>query len=299
MPKLCVVIPVRNSADYIGAAVKSVLRGLPKDASLTVLDDFSTDATPEVLQRIRDPRLHLILSPQRVGRVGGANILLERTDSEYIARMDGDDITTPWRFRHQQRLLEGSGLDATFMTMAELRGRRVRPSMPIRISSAAFPLHLLVTNPVGQPTLLARRDAVTRVGGYRDVTAEDYDLWIRLAHSGAKLHRSGSLGLLYRQHGDQTSAPSQYRRDSWSDPLTQDAYQSLCEQQIGIRLPRLVSAASDPSVGREEFEEHITLLSSGIDRRAKSLARADRWYLKRTISLRLANARSVFAQAHP
>lgn len=298
MPKLCALIPVRNSAGYIGAAVNSVLRGLPEDSSLTVLDDASTDGTADALQRIDDPRLRLILSPERVGRVGGANILLESTDSEYIARMDGDDITTPWRFRHQLRLLEGTGLDATFMTMAEMRGRRIRPSMPMRISATAFPLHLLITNPVGQPTLLARRGAVERIGGYRDVTAEDYDLWIRLAHSGARLHRSGSLGLLYRQHGDQTSAPAQYRRDSWADPLTQEAYQSLCEKEIGVRLPRLVSVASDPMIGRAELDEHIRVLSSGISHRGRSLPRADRWYLQRTLSIRLAHAKSVFSQTH-
>lgn len=294
VPQLCVLIPVRNSAEYIGSAVKSVLRGLPRDATLTVLDDASTDSTPEVLQRILDPRLRLILSPERVGRVGGANILLERTDSDYVARMDGDDITTPWRFRHQVRQLERTRLDATFMTMAELRGHRLRPSMPARIPPAAFPLHLLVTNPVGQPTLLARRDAIERVGGYRDVTAEDYDLWIRLAHSGARMHRSGHLGLLYRQHGNQTTALAQYRKDSWSDPLTQEAYRELCEQTIGVPLPRLVSVASDPSVGSDELEEHIQLLSSGIAQKARALSGFDRWYLDRTVRTRFAHARSVF-----
>lgn len=298
MPQLCVLIPVRNSAEYIGPAVRSVLRGMPRDATLTVLDDASTDSTPEVLQRVQDPRLRLILSPTRVGRVGGANILLERTDSEYVARMDGDDITTPWRFRHQIRLLERTGLDATFMTMAELRGRRLRPSMPMSISSTAFPLHLLVTNPVGQPTMLARREVIERVGGYRDVTAEDYDLWIRLVHSGARLHRSGSLGLLYRQHGQQTTALVQYRKDSWSDPLTQEAYQSLSEQMIGQPLPRLVSVASDPTVGRDELEEHINRLSSGIARKARVLSRVERWYLGRTVNIRLSHARSLFAQTH-
>lgn len=294
MPRLCVLIPVRNAEAYVARAVSSVLRALPRDASLTVFDDCSTDRTATVLQHIMDPRVTVILSAEHVGRIRGANLLLERTDSEFIARMDGDDITTPWRFGFQQRLLERRALDATFMTMAELQGRKVRPSMPMWISPESFALHLLITNPVGQPTLFARRAAIDQVGGYRDVTAEDYDLWLRLAQDGARLHRSAVPGLLYRQHAQQTTASSDYKPDSWSDSLIQEAYKDLCETVLGVRLPRLVSVASDPAVSRTELDEHIKRLTSGLNEHARILAGIERWYLDRTLAARVRHAYAVF-----
>lgn len=299
MPRLCVVIPVRNAETYIARAVTSVLHGLPRDASVTVLDDGSTDGTADVLRGIVDARVNVIFCAEQVGRIVGANLLLQRTDSEYVARMDADDVTTPWRFGYQQRLLERGRLDATFMTMAELRGRKVRPSMPMWISPEAFALHLLITNPVGQPTLFARRKAIDQVGGYREVTAEDYDLWLRLAHSGARLHRSAVLGLLYRQHAQQTTASTAYRSDSWSDSATQEAYQALCEKVLGVRLPRLVSVASDSAVSRAELDEHVSQLTSGLNQRARSLSRIERWYLNRTLDARLRHAYAVFERRSP
>src|SRR5690606_12676863 len=98
---------------------------------------------------------------------------------------------------------------------------------PSRIAPEDFGLHLLLTNPVAHPTLMARRSALERVGGYREVPTEDYDLWLRLAAGGARLERQALPGLAYRMHPGQITASATWRRASWTDPTISAAFAEL------------------------------------------------------------------------
>jgi len=296
VPRLSIILPVRNGADTIRSALSSVLRFLPNDATVTVLDDGSTDSTPSILADMKHPKL-AVLTSKGVGVAKGLNRLLDHTDSMYVARMDADDIALPWRFFMQQRDLERHGADITFSTVTLLRGRMLRPTAARQIPSAAFPLHLMITNPVAHPTMFARRTAIDRVGGYRQVPSEDYDLWLRLALDGAVLRRSAVPGLLYRVHEGQVTASREWRHASWTDPQTQDAYRALSEHVLGMRLSRLLSVASDTSVSRAQFDQHARQLSAAMDRASQGLKPDDRRYLQRTLAARLTNADEVFERS--
>src|SRR5699024_5894599 len=114
------------AADTIGAAVRSTLRALPADAELVVGDDGSTDDTLARLDDIQDPRLRVTPGPGR-GVAATLNALLSGVDSEFVARMDADDVVLPGRFARQLRALEDH--DAVFTTVAEWRGSGLpRPS---------------------------------------------------------------------------------------------------------------------------------------------------------------------------
>ncbi|UFU05725.1 glycosyltransferase family 2 protein [Ruania halotolerans] len=296
MPRLTVLLPVRNSAGTIRTAVRSVLRALPRDASLAVLDDGSTDETPAILDAVACRQLQ-VLTSSGIGVAEGLNTLLERTDSEYVARMDGDDVTLPWRFTVQQRALRQAGADVTFTTIALLHPRRLQPTLPIPIPPAAFGLHLMVTNPVAHPAMFARRSSIAQVGGYRQVPSEDYDLWLRMTLAGVRLHKSAEPGLLYRVHENQITASTQWRQSSWSDPDIQASYGALSRELLGVPIPRLLTLAADAGTTRASFEEHIDTLTSALQRRGSALPHRDRWYLSRTVATRVANARRVYAQA--
>lgn len=297
MPRLSVIIPVRNGASTIRAAVSSVLRALPRDGAVTVLDDGSTDSTPALLSDMTHPRLTVLTSTEGMGVARGLNHLLHHTDSVYVARMDADDVVLPWRFALQQRELDRRGADATFTTVTLLHRRGLRPTTPKQIPVTAFPLHLMLTNPVAHPTMFAKRSAIHDSGGYRDVPSEDYDLWLRMAADGRLLHRSAVPGLLYRIHDQQVTASHEWRQASWADPRIQESYRALSDRLLGERLPRLLSLASDPSVNRDEFEAHTHRLTNGIDAAAATLSAPDRRYLRRTLRSRLAHAHAVFARS--
>lgn len=265
MPRLSVLLPARNAEDTVATAVRSTLAAMDADAELVVADDGSTDRTAErvlegATRRGRvDPRLRLMRAtpgPGGITRVLGQ--LLEASDSELVGRMDADDISLPGRFTAARRCTD-RGDEMVFLQQLELRepaaggrGRRVVPRLPYPIGPDEFPLHLLLTNPVCHPTMVATRALLERVGGYRDVPAEDYDLWLRSALAGARIRRLGRWGLLYRVHPTQITASASWRDASWADERQASVFADLSERLTGVRLRRIVSMTALPLDEREQ-----------------------------------------------
>lgn len=271
MPELSVLLPARNAEATIGRAVSSTLRAMPRDAELVVLDDGSTDGTLRVLERLgTDARLRVLHAGSDGGR--GVGFALERlrleTDSRYIARMDADDISLPWRFSATTPMLRSA--DLVFATIVKLHGRRPALGLPLPISTEAFGFHLLLTNPACHPTLIASREILERVGGYRQVPSEDYDLWLRCASDGGRLARVGTHALVYRVHPGQVTASAAWLSASWTDDRQAQAFADLSERLVGKRLRRLVHIAASAREGeldRElgEFEAAMAPAIGGIN----------------------------------
>ncbi|KGM13946.1 glycosyltransferase family 2 protein [Cellulomonas bogoriensis] len=267
MPRLSVLMPVRDGEATVGPAVRSTLRALPCDAELVVYDDVSSDRTPQVLAQVHDARLRVVRGEHPAGVAGGLNHLLECTDSLLVARMDADDVVLPGRFTRQLRAVARH--DVVFSTVVDWRpdARRLRPNAPVPVSADAFGLHLLVTNPVSHPTMLARRSALDAVGGYRDLPSEDYDLWVRLALAGRTMTRLATPALAYRVHGAQVTASDAWRARSWADPRLGEVYGDLSERLLGERFARLVScteATPDVLDALDDFEERMVLAAARL-----------------------------------
>jgi glycosyltransferase involved in cell wall biosynthesis len=60
-PKVSVVIPTYNQADYLAEAIQSVLDQTLSDLEVIVVDDASTDHTPEIISRFDDPHLKCLV----------------------------------------------------------------------------------------------------------------------------------------------------------------------------------------------------------------------------------------------
>lgn len=244
MPRLSVLMPAYNAASSVGPAARSTLRALPADAELVVLDDGSTDSTAAALSKIDDPRLR-VLSRENRGVAAALNDLLNSTDSALVARMDADDLCLPRRLHRQVQAARRA--DVVFTTVRPWNGTD-RPGLarPHGLTTAEFPFHLLLTNPVAHSSMLARREVLDAVGGYRSVPSEDYDLWLRLAASQARMGRLALPGLAYRAHGSQITAASDWRERSWRDPLTADSFSTLAECLIEIPAMRVTTLSIAP-----------------------------------------------------
>ena len=296
MPRLSVILPVRNGEDTIARAVTSTRRALPADAELVIFDDGSTDSTPALLRSFESPSVRVITSPAGVG-VGVAtalNTLIDRTDSEFIARMDADDVTLAGRFGYQRRAIS-PGAAVNFTTVLEWRpdARRVRPAAPLPISARAFPYHLLMTNPASHPTLFATRAALVRVGGYRQVPAEDYDLWLRLAIEGIGIRRLAMPTLLYRMHPQQVTSSLEWRHASWTDQSVAAAFGTLSAMLLGRPFSRLVSLGFDAAVGPQEVERALADFAARLETAIADLPPWDRRILMRRLAGRCEAVRAM------
>lgn len=290
MPRLSVIMPVRNAHRTIRTAVRSTLLAMPRDAELLVYNDASTDQTPQYLESIRDRRVRILHGSEGLGVAKALNLLLGQVDSELIARMDSDDVCLPWRFTQQLRPIN-DGMQVVFSTVVYFGGRKVRPIPWRSISAAAFPLQLLVANPVAHSTMLGRLDAVHNAGAYRDLPSEDYDLWLRLAAKGAKMIRIGLPCLLYRIHEGQVTSSASWQAEAAEDQRIVESYRALARQQLNqdpdwyseLRAAR----RNRPILGSTE---PLTRLLRAVDAASTSLPPKERRRL-------LAKCRAIVAKA--
>jgi GT2 family glycosyltransferase len=209
VPRVAVLLPARDAARTVRAAAASVLRQTERDLQLVCVDDGSTDATPEVLERLagRDRRVRVLRGPgQGIARA------LERgratCDAEVIARMDADDVAHPRRLALQLAALrEDPSLAAVGGRVRLFPRRAVRDGMRRYaawlnglVTPELVARDLLVEAPLVHPAAALRAGALAAVGGWRDGPfPEDYDLWLRLAAAGGRLVNVPAVVLDWRE----------------------------------------------------------------------------------------------------
>lgn len=106
MVKVTVLMPTYNVAPYVKEAIDSVLRQTYSDFELLVIDDCSTDNTVEVVRGIEDRRIRIVQNEKNVGLAENLNRGLNNITTEYVARMDGDDIALPHWLESEISFLE-------------------------------------------------------------------------------------------------------------------------------------------------------------------------------------------------
>ena len=91
-PRVSVLMTIYNGARTIGASIASVLAQTMPDFELVVIDDASTDATPDILAGIGDSRLRVIRAERNLGVVGARNLGFMACRGTYVAAHDHDDL---------------------------------------------------------------------------------------------------------------------------------------------------------------------------------------------------------------
>jgi glycosyltransferase involved in cell wall biosynthesis len=190
MPPCSVLMPVYNAERFVGEAVESILNQSYGDFEFIIIDDGSTDRSPEILRShaTRDPRIRLTSRPN-TGYLRALNEGLAQCHGEYIARMDADDVALPERLQrqiafldeHPECLMVGCGLlriDADGDLLCEEHLPESHEEIEARL--------LRAVGAIGHPAAVIRRQSLVEVGGYREpyYGSEDHDLWLRLAEHG-------------------------------------------------------------------------------------------------------------------
>jgi len=225
-PLVSILMPVRNEACYLPAALATLSRQTLADWELVVVDDGSTDGTPALLAAAarRDRRIRPLLCSGG-GLVAALNEGMAACRAPLIARMDGDDIAHPRRLEQQANLLAtdpGVGLAACafrhFPRPALKQGMLAYEAWQNGLLDHELIMRdLFVESPFVHPSVMMRRDLLQSMGGYRDCGwPEDYDLWLRMAAAGVRFARLPHTYFFWRDHpGRATRTMSPYSRDAF------------------------------------------------------------------------------------
>ena len=222
-PLVSVLMPVYNGEPYLREAVESILNQSFTDFEFIIIDDGSTDKTPEILKSYADPRL-VVVNQANIGVTQSLNKAINMARGQYIARMDADDISLPKRLQMQVEFLEKHptvGLVGTSVIHFDEDGKMIMEKL-LLTESAWIKEALLSENQLCHGSVMFRRECIEKVGGYREEFKhiEDYDLWLRIAEHYEVANLAAPL-YKWRFNPDGISV---------SHKLEQDRYTALARQ---------------------------------------------------------------------
>jgi glycosyltransferase involved in cell wall biosynthesis len=255
-------MPVHDGEEFVLEAVQSILGQTFADFELIVVDDVSTDRTPEILAGIRDARLRVVRSETRGGIAGSCNRGIALARGRYVARMDHDDVSLPQRFARQVAFLEAHPDVAICGTWVRMFCGGWRRDRKLEAGSARIRVLFLLFNVLSHPSVMIRRDVLERHALRYDESfesAEDYDLWTRTSWA-SKLANVPQVLLLHRVHPAQISQRGKPRQ------LDEAAFVRDRElERLGVRF------------APDEAAFHRALYARDLTPNEAWLAPAERW----------------------
>tara|TARA_B110000037_G_C17080818_1_gene489882 strand:+ start:801 stop:1688 length:888 start_codon:yes stop_codon:yes gene_type:complete len=188
-PSISVVMPVWNGERHLREAVDSILGQTFRDFEFLILDDGSTDTTPQILEEYarKDSRIRIIRLDHE-GIVLALNRGVAESKADWIARMDCDDIAHQRRLELQLKALEKNPSSILCYSDVNLFGEAANRQGTRRLptSEALLKAYLCYSPPFVHPTVVFSKQAFNAVGGYlqEERHAEDFGLWGRLISEG-------------------------------------------------------------------------------------------------------------------
>ncbi|MDC1382725.1 glycosyltransferase [Candidatus Puniceispirillum sp.] len=212
MPRaiVSVIIPTYNQADYLSEALNSLLSQSFKLWEAFVVDNYSDDHTATVLASFNDSRIKTIQYSNNGIIAASRNIALKMSKAPFIAFLDSDDTWTSEKLSKCLKIL-GEGFDLVCHGEAWVEnGSKTRHVLYGPATLATYEKLLFSRNCISTSAVVLSRDFLKKVGLFCEskefVTAEDYDLWLRLARGGAKITFLNEILGEYRVHSDSNSA---------------------------------------------------------------------------------------------
>lgn len=190
MPTVSVVMPVYNEAAYVKAAIDSVLQQTRTDLELVIVDNGSTDTTPEILRQISDPRVRLFRNERNLGSAVAGNQAVRKSRAALIARMDADDIALPHRLAAQVAAFSARpelALLGGQVCHVDQSGRRLlRKFAPRALTPVGIAWQALFGSPFIHSTTMFTRESFEAAGGYdeRMQRSSDFALFSRIQATG-------------------------------------------------------------------------------------------------------------------
>lgn len=189
LPRIAVVIPAYNYAQYLPACIESVLAQTFEPAEIVVVDDASTDDTPEVV-RGYEGRVRYVRHDRNSGLSASRNTGVRHTSADLITFLDADDMMTPETLvAKSRRTVEHPTAKLVFsnVEVVDSAGQPVgiaRPRDGARLlRQPELMAMLLQRNPFFASTAVVARECFEVAGGFDETLrhAEDWDMWLRLA----------------------------------------------------------------------------------------------------------------------
>lgn len=229
MPLVSIIALCYNHAPFLRQALDSILAQDYPHLEVWLVDDASYDGSPEILREYAaaNPTWHLLLLPQNMGNCRAFNQAFFQSKGAFILDFATDDVLLPQRISQQVALFEQLGPRyGVVYSNAELIGEQGQPvgvhhrpdgrgGLLPRPASGWVLADVLGRYFICSPTMMMRREALARLGGYDEtLTFEDFDFWVR-ASPDWQFHYQDAITTRRRLHPRSMSTRSYQPNDPY------------------------------------------------------------------------------------
>lgn len=204
-PKVSVIMSVYNEEEIVMDAIESILNQTFKNFEFIIVNDGSTDKTPEILENYtkKDKRIKIITNSKNIGLTKSLNKAIKQARGKYIARMDADEISFKHRFEKQVEFLERNfdiALVGSFTKIVNKKNGKILNFKPF-LDYQSIKKAMFFSNQFSHSSVMLRRDIIQELGGYNEdfIFAQDYELWLRIMQKWKIVNIPKFLGVDYRR----------------------------------------------------------------------------------------------------
>ncbi|MDZ3990458.1 glycosyltransferase family 2 protein [Pseudomonas sp. Teo4] len=222
-PLVTVIIASYNHARYIEESVNSVLNQTYKNIELLIIDDGSKDESPAILKRLQEIHGFDLRFQENQGLARTLNDAIARAKGSLIVPFGSDDIMMPHRIATQVAYMQGKpevGICSANIETIDQNGRvmgaREQRNRNLPFRRLNFDDLFLDRKPGPMAaTLMLRREALDKVGGFHDsIRLEDVYIELAIARSGYFIDVLGEVLAQYRDHPSNTFKNGRFMVDN-------------------------------------------------------------------------------------
>ncbi|MDD3138313.1 MAG: glycosyltransferase [Lachnospiraceae bacterium] len=211
MKKISVVMPVYNGEEYLREAINSILNQTFTDFEFIIVNDGSTDGSEDIIKSYNDSRIVYLKNDKNKGIVYSLNRGLDEVKGKYIARMDCDDISLPYRFQKQYDYMEKHPNVAVCGTNIEFIGSKSGVFGAV-VNSAWLKASMFFSSVLAHPTVMMRTAVIHGENLHYDPIfekVEDFELWTRISDKH-EINNLEEILFRYRIHPKQITQNYSY-----------------------------------------------------------------------------------------
>lgn len=265
MPKISVLLPVKNGEKYIKESISSILNQTYQDFEILLMNDVSTDNTLNIIKSFNDDRIKIHTNE---GFIDNLNRGIDLASGEFIVRMDVDDIMRSDRLMSQLEIMDSYKNIIICSSHVKLISDEYDIDNLIISKNKMSgliddPLKLMVLgNIVYHPTVMIRKSfLISQDIKYQNYEyAEDYKLWFEIAKSGGEFYVIPKELLSYRLSEGQVSQQHGKKMLLQSNKIKQEIIEYLIEKNtfstncnLPVLYQNLISLVDDELMSFESM----------------------------------------------
>ena len=220
-PRISVIMGIYNCASTLREALDSLYAQTYQGFQIIMCDDGSTDNTYAIAEEYAKQKDNIILlrNEKNIKLAATLNRCLEYADTEYVARMDGDDISLPERLEKEIKFLDGHPEYAIVSTPMKYFDECGIFRVGGVIKHEPEPKDFIKGTPFCHAPCMVRKKAYDAVNGYDDSVylfrVEDYHLWMKMYLNGYRGYCMSDV--LYMMRDNQSAMKRRNLKNRWSE----------------------------------------------------------------------------------